>query len=129
MELFSTVDQAEDEHIQIYTDNLRPDLRQFVYGGNVNTLDETEEAALLGESLFPNSTDTSLREEMCELKQCFQQLQMVNTPPPPPPSASRHKPLTNRTSHTSDAGWYATTVGDRAILQGSAENQTEHGNE
>ena len=136
MELFSTVDQAEDERIQIYTDNLRPDLRQFVYGRNVNTLDETEEAALLGESLFPNSTDTSLREEICELKQCFQQLQMVNTPPPPP-SASRQKvtelvelvkSLTNRTSHTSDAGWYATTVGDRAILQGSAEHQTEHGN-
>ena len=112
LELFSTVDQAEDERIQIYTDNLRPDLRQFVYGRNVNTLDEAEEAALLGESLFPNSIDTSLREEICELKQCFQQLQMVNTPPPPPPpSTSRQevtelvelvKSLTNRSSRTTD---------------------------
>ena len=92
LEQFSTVDQAEDERIQIYTD-LRPDLRQFVYGRNVNTLDEAEEAALLGESLFPNYTDTSLREEICELKLCFQQLQMINTPPPPPapPSTSRQE--------------------------------------
>ena len=30
LELFSTVDQAEDVRIQIYTDNLRPDPRQFV---------------------------------------------------------------------------------------------------
>ena len=75
LELFSTLDQAEDECIRIYTDNLRPDFRQFVYGRNVNTLDEAEEATLLVESLFPNSTDTSLREEICEL-------QIINTPPP-----------------------------------------------
>ena len=112
LELFSTVDQAEDERIQIYTDNLRPELRQFVYGRNVNTLDEAEEAALLGESLFPNSTDASLKEEICELKQCFQQLQMINTPPPPPPpSTSRQevtelvelvKSLTSRSTRTTD---------------------------
>ena len=66
-ELFSNLNQTEEEQIQVFTDNLRDDLRKFVYSKTVHSLDEAEEAATLGETIYPLGKSSVLQKEINQL--------------------------------------------------------------
>ena len=84
-ELFSSLNQTEEEQIQVFTDNLREELRKFIYSKTVHSLDETEEAATLGESLYPVGGNSAFQKEINQLSELVKSLKPIEKSKRPDP--------------------------------------------
>ena len=84
-ELFSSLNQTEEEQIQVFTDNLREELRKFVYSKTVHSLDEAEEVATLGESLYSVGGNSAFRKEINQLTKLLKSLKPIEKPKKPDP--------------------------------------------
>ena len=78
-QLFADINKTEEEQIQVFCDNLREELKKFVYSKTVHSLDEAEEAATLGESLYPVGR-SSMMKEINQLTELVKSLKPLDQP-------------------------------------------------
>ena len=77
-QLFADINKTE-EQIQVFCDNLREELKKFVYSKTVHSLDEAEEAATLVESLYPVG-GSSMMKEINQLTELVKSLKPLDQP-------------------------------------------------